>query len=970
MKTAFNAFAPAYHNYTVGAVHLMGSSQSRSADVGATGAPEHRNVTQHAPMLEVASAATAPPAPQQHSQNTQPMLTVHPRPSTESTRRSASRSRPHSPSAGSDSDSSQAHARSRSRVRDTTPYRRSVTASVSARSRLRGGAAETARGRRSWPIEASRESFTDSTHVHGHHSANHLSDATSFYNGEAATLPPSASFAARPILSITEDGNAIAGAGISDQSMDIDSDPHPTGSLANLPDLVDIVDSPTTSARPDFLDGSRRGPDVGSVDSSIPTPVDSAYGGSPQQDAPISDAHRPQSVMGGPASLVSALLSLFTSPTIPTTPTPTPAQQPLNAPSDPVANPATTTPTPVPPLGRLLTSLFARRAGAASAALTDGVTTVPAPPALLNPPRPFSTFRLAVPTRRSSSPPSSDDGTADVGISTSMGSTDRSGSQGPPAQVPIVVIGVRRGNSRTEGAPNTTQSNVTVGADNAETQARESDEPASGIAEHLPVDAVTPQEGSVSGGSDTTSSTNATNARERQPYVLYVVTGQITVSPGTPLMEELEQARSRARARAGRTTPQRTPSPPATTDARPTSEVETTAQDGMSGDSGNDAARGFNWRDLALLGGGSNSRVADRGTGIGSSVDRARSLSQSSTRPAQDAGIDTVSPASPINPPAHVDAVDEQSNASSAESSTATLPSVPSSPTRGDSTPRTSTRGPRSRSPFGASDYELLLLLAELLGPAKPRHAKREDVNKVGEWVYRVDEGGDGWIEEVKEDSEGGQVDEGARLADEDGTKDVSMEDATLAVDKDGDLAMSDESHSTEDGIHTSPVKEIARIRHPTSHLLASTGTSCSICITPYAVGDRLRLLPCRHAFHTGCCDEWLTGYNNACPVCRVKPVESEPAAQPTHRSPSPSPSPIDGPTTAAAGFPGTTTGGAGSPASVASLVARLLSGRGRGDGWVGPVPAVLGDEMGGPAGARGGGAGLMFFMMGETASN
>lgn len=44
----------------------------------------------------------------------------------------------------------------------------------------------------------------------------------------------------------------------------------------------------------------------------------------------------------------------------------------------------------------------------------------------------------------------------------------------------------------------------------------------------------------------------------------------------------------------------------------------------------------------------------------------------------------------------------------------------------------------------------------------------------------------------------------------------------------------------------------------------------CLICMSEYDQGDRLKMLPCFHEFHSQCIDKWITG-NASCPVCRVE---------------------------------------------------------------------------------------------------
>jgi hypothetical protein len=53
----------------------------------------------------------------------------------------------------------------------------------------------------------------------------------------------------------------------------------------------------------------------------------------------------------------------------------------------------------------------------------------------------------------------------------------------------------------------------------------------------------------------------------------------------------------------------------------------------------------------------------------------------------------------------------------------------------------------------------------------------------------------------------------------------------------------------------------------------------CVICIEQFQDGDRLRVLPCEHRFHTSCIDKWLSGsyshedcFTGLCPTCKKKP--------------------------------------------------------------------------------------------------
>jgi len=45
---------------------------------------------------------------------------------------------------------------------------------------------------------------------------------------------------------------------------------------------------------------------------------------------------------------------------------------------------------------------------------------------------------------------------------------------------------------------------------------------------------------------------------------------------------------------------------------------------------------------------------------------------------------------------------------------------------------------------------------------------------------------------------------------------------------------------------------------------------SCNICMCEFEKGEKLRTLPCFHAFHCDCIDNWLSR-KPECPVCRCK---------------------------------------------------------------------------------------------------
>lgn len=76
-------------------------------------------------------------------------------------------------------------------------------------------------------------------------------------------------------------------------------------------------------------------------------------------------------------------------------------------------------------------------------------------------------------------------------------------------------------------------------------------------------------------------------------------------------------------------------------------------------------------------------------------------------------------------------------------------------------------------------------------------------------------------------------------------------------------------------GSQTNALQNFPVINYSTELKLPGSNTECVICLSEFAPGERLRMLPkCNHGFHVHCIDTWLRSHSS-CPKCRHCVIET-----------------------------------------------------------------------------------------------
>lgn len=96
---------------------------------------------------------------------------------------------------------------------------------------------------------------------------------------------------------------------------------------------------------------------------------------------------------------------------------------------------------------------------------------------------------------------------------------------------------------------------------------------------------------------------------------------------------------------------------------------------------------------------------------------------------------------------------------------------------------------------------------------------------------------------------------------------------SSLVVSDSGNSTLTGQAANT--GVKKKALKTFPTVSYTLDHNLPGLDAECVICLSDFAPGDRLRLLPkCHHGFHVRCIDKWLSSHSS-CPKCRHCLIET-----------------------------------------------------------------------------------------------
>ncbi|GMI99375.1 Arabidopsis Toxicos en Levadura 78 [Hibiscus trionum] len=76
-------------------------------------------------------------------------------------------------------------------------------------------------------------------------------------------------------------------------------------------------------------------------------------------------------------------------------------------------------------------------------------------------------------------------------------------------------------------------------------------------------------------------------------------------------------------------------------------------------------------------------------------------------------------------------------------------------------------------------------------------------------------------------------------------------------------------------GVKRKALKTFPTVKYSADLNLPGLDSECVICLSDFAIGEQVRLLPkCNHGFHVRCIDKWLSSHSS-CPKCRHCLVET-----------------------------------------------------------------------------------------------